>query len=221
MITTALAIVAGLLGAAMGVPQLRVIARSSVAETQGVSVTTWATIAASCSSFTIYGFTNHSYAIILGNALSLLFGVWVTVRLLHLRGKSVAGWVVLWAALGLFALATRSTPAIAGWIGTAFAVVQRHPQIVASLRSARSPSARAIGSGVSLEAWWLSAVCNGIWVIYALLAHDSIILVANIVMVLQSVTVICVEILGPDPDDDLTPPTKSPSTNPAKVTHCA
>lgn len=188
------AYLAGGMGFVMTIPQLRRIRRSAPAEIQGVAFSTWAYIAACCIAYFFYGL-DVSHAMLVPNIVNTAAAIFMCWQLHQRRGDALAKWWVLW--IGTALISSVSPTAAVGWLGTFYALLQRHPQIVASLRIARARAAATvlpISSGVSVLAWWLSLTCTALWVLFGVLLTDFNLIVCNVALMAQSATILTIEI---------------------------
>lgn len=185
-----LGLAAAALMTSMSLPQIARILRDHSAA--GVSLLTWCIFAASGTSWLAYGILLQAPAVIIGN-IAFLATVMPVVILLLMRQR---GWAtpvaiavpLLFGVLALTALVSLPS-AVSGALGVLWGVLSTVPQLVTSIRGARSGHR----SEVSLATLGLLICGQGLWLSYGLARSDPPLILTNVVAVSVTLCLIVVE----------------------------
>jgi uncharacterized protein with PQ loop repeat len=152
------------LSGALSLPQLIRIWRTKAVT--GVSVLTWLLSASCAGLWCVYGAILPIFPQIPGNAMLLLVSALIIASLVK------EGLSLLWPLLTLLACLAFGGVALwldgvsgIGWLAFAVSIARSAPQLWVALRA---PSV----SGVSRDAWILTAGASGSWLVYGVLDQD-------------------------------------------------
>ena len=200
--------------AMIAVPQL--LKTMTDRRADGVSVSSWAMQGTGALTFLLYGCRIGSPPQIVGNILPAAGAAAIVILILKTRrvmsaAKAVAATAALATYLAILALALE--PLVVGGVAVAMALICRWPQVMASLKSLRNHSA----SEVSKLTWAITILAMSFWMVYAVIAVDVPVILANIVGISASAIVLVSEMLNDRrrADEISTPATSVAASAPA------
>lgn len=179
-----LGFIGGIIGIAIGVPQMLRIRKQGNSE--GLALSPWIMMLATYSAFTAYGIMQNSPALWVCNFLTFVTSALVITAV---KGNGFKIWLAMIAGGFASALIIISLPEVLSNIALVILSANRLPQLVRTWRNRHHP----IVSAVSLSSLVVTLISLSFWEMYALFSDHKFILVTTTVPIVVTVLTAALE----------------------------